>query len=145
MAVQEFERWYWPVDLLQQFCRELDLPVSGSKAELRQRVAFALEDPERPPLPLVRRKMRSGFNWSNERLDRSTIITDDISFGPNVRGFLKKEIGSAFVCHSDFMTWVRSNTGASLADAIDAWKILEERKKDPEFRREIASCNNYLQ
>ena len=43
------------------------------------------------------------------------------------------------------MDWVRQNVGATLADAVTAWQLLESRKKDPAFRREIASCNNFLQ
>ena len=43
------------------------------------------------------------------------------------------------------MAWVKANAGSTLQDAVDAWYVLEARKLDPEFRREIASCNNYLQ
>ncbi|MEL6946387.1 MAG: hypothetical protein AAFO73_01970 [Pseudomonadota bacterium] len=32
-----------------------------------------------------------------------------------------------------------------MADAAEAWLMLEARKDDPAFRREIAACNNYLQ
>ena len=57
---------------------------------------------------------------------------------------MKAQIGKSFVCHSDFMTWVKSNEGATLGDAVEAWYVLENRKLAPSFRREIASCNNYL-
>ncbi|MEM6375176.1 MAG: DUF6434 domain-containing protein, partial [Pseudomonadota bacterium] len=92
-----------------------------------------------------RSKKPGSFNWAKEVLGKETIITDDISFGPNLRGFFKGAIGKKFVCHSDFMDWVRNNPGATLGGAIEAWIMLEERKDDPGFRREIASCNNYLQ
>jgi len=42
------------------------------------------------------------------------------------------------------MDWVRAHPGLTLNDAVMAWEALEARKDDPEFRREIAECNNYL-
>ena len=91
-----------------------------------------------------RSKSRSRFNWSKEALSKATIITNSVSFGPNVRNWFKGQIGPKFVCHGDFMDWVRSNLGSTLGDAVDAWHALEQRKEDPKFRRDIALCNNYL-
>ncbi|MEM6587820.1 MAG: DUF6434 domain-containing protein [Pseudomonadota bacterium] len=142
---KEFERWYWPVEDLKKFCEILNLSKSGTKAELRTRVAFELTHPGQMPTREPRIPKPGSFKWSTANLSKDTVITEDVSFGPNLRGFFKAEIGKAFVCHSDFMDWVRNNVGASLGDAIEAWKVLEDRKQDPEFRREIASCNNYLQ
>lgn len=143
MPRAEFERWYWPVIDLEQFCDHLGVSKSGRKAELRDRVARALDgDFETKP---TAKKQIDKFDWSNADLSLETRITGSISFGPNVRRFFKTAIGPKFICHSDFMDWVRLNTGLMLADAIEAWRVLEERKTDPEFRREIASCNNYLQ
>ncbi|MEM0928920.1 MAG: DUF6434 domain-containing protein [Pseudomonadota bacterium] len=137
-----FARWYWPVDHLHAFCDRLGLSRVGTKAQLRARVAEALGGPAAPP---VRRPKRSGFAWSRETLTNATVITADISFGPNVRRFFTEAIGSAFVCHGDFMAWVRANPGETLAAAIEAWRMMEARKDDPAFRREIAEGNNYLQ
>lgn len=141
MSRAEFERWYWPVSELQSLCSTLGVSKAGSKAELRARAAAALAG---ETLPAPRRKKRK-TKWSAIRLTRETVITEDISFGPAVRGFFKQEIGPSFVCHSDFMDWMRQNSGATFDDAIAAWHMLDERKLDPDFRREIASCNNYLQ
>ncbi len=140
-----FQRWYWPIKYLKQFCDLLGLPKHGTKEALRNRVFEALGNPGQPIKADAPKRKTTAFNWAKENLTRDTIITDEISFGPNLRGFLKEEIGKSFSCHSDFMAWVRSNTGATLQDAIDAWRVLEERKEDPTFRREIAECNNYLQ
>lgn len=144
MDGKEFSRWYWPVKQLKQFCDALDLPSTGTKKEIRDRVEFKLKHPN-APTPKTSRKKHGPFNWAKEILSKETIITENISFGPNVRNFFKAHIGSKFVCHSDFMDWMRANSGLKLSDAIDAWHLLEQRKEDPEFRREIATCNNYLQ
>ncbi len=145
MSRQEFERWYWPVADLVTFSEHLGLSKSGRKAELRERVALRLGGEEVPALMFPQKIKADKFNWGKAELSRCTVISASISFGPNVRGFFKREIGKTFVCHSDFMDWVRENTGATLGDAIEAWHLLEARKEDSEFRREIATCNNYLQ
>lgn len=145
MTAAEFEKWYWPVEQLRGFCSRLEVSKSGSKAELRERVAFRLKNPGQKPSRTPRRKKGASFDWTQEPLTKDTLVTDTVSFGPHVRGFFNKQIGKSFVCHSDFMTWMRGNPGATLGDAIEAWMLMEERKNDPAFRREIASCNNYLQ
>ncbi|MEQ8589422.1 MAG: DUF6434 domain-containing protein [Thalassobaculaceae bacterium] len=139
----EFRGWYWPVVELHRFCDRLGIPKAGRKADLRSRVERALEGDFSKPRPAPARK--SDFDWSNEALEPHTILTQEVSFGPNFRRFFKENIGKRFVCHSDFMEWVRSNPGKTLQDAVDVWQLMEKRKDDPGFRREIASCNNFLQ
>ncbi|WP_299550698.1 DUF6434 domain-containing protein [uncultured Tateyamaria sp.] len=143
MTAAEFDRWYWPVDALKTFCDGLDIPATGTKATLRARVLSALSGAPLPKAP--KRSGTSTFNWAKADLTANTRITDNVSFGPNVRGYFKAAIGPKFSCHSDFMDWMRANAGATLADAEQAWHTLEARKDDPTFRREIATCNNYLQ
>lgn len=141
---EDFERWYWPVEDLRIFCDLLDVSKAGRKAILRARVAAALSGEPLPKPSSRKRSTFSSFNWAKEALYSHTTITESITFGRNVRQFFKEEIGSKFVCHSDFMDWVKANPGQTLHDATEAWKALEARKADPEFRRNIAECNNYL-
>lgn len=145
MSRAEFERWYWPVSELLKFCEQLHLPKSGRKKDLRERISKCLAGIQPPQTILAERKIRDDFDWKSAKLSRETAITESITFGPNVRRFFKSQIGSKFVCHSDFMEWVKTNIGLTLSDAVEAWHMLEARKSDPEFRREIAECNNYLQ
>ena len=39
------------------------------------------------------------------------------------------------------MDWVNNNSGKTLADAVAKWVEMEDRKKDPNFRRDIAAHN----
>jgi len=112
------------------------------KADLRARVSAALHG--EPPVSSPKRQRRSRVNWQSVTLSHDTLITGDIAFGPRVRGFFRERIGPSFVCHGDFMNWVRGNIGLTLGDAVDAWWMLDSRKDDPDFRREIAECNTYL-
>ncbi len=139
-----FARWYWLKAELVEICKLRGLPTSGRKAELTKRIADSIDRKDAVP-DTTARKPTSRFNWARETLTPTTVITDSVSFGPNFRRFMTGQIGKPFVCHGDFMAWVRAHPGKTLADAIAQWHALERRKQDPSFRREIASGNMYNQ
>ena len=143
MTAAEFDRWYWDKPELTAICVAQGLPKTGSKDTLRRRVLQFLETGEAPRD--AARKRPAKFNWAKAELTAETRITDPMSFGPNVRRFFASQIGPQFVCHSDFMDWVRANPGETLGAAIEIWHQLEARKDDPAFRRKIAPHNNFLQ
>ncbi len=140
----EFNRWYWLKEELIDICKQSGLPYGGGKFELRDRISYALDN-DGQLLKKQKQTKTSNFNWAKAILGPETVITDNITFGPNFRNFMKKEIGNRFSCHSDFMDWVKSNTGKTLQDAADQWIVLEKRKQDPDFKREIADHNMYAQ
>lgn len=142
MSAAEFDRWYWSRAELAEICDQLAISKTGVRAVLRARVIAALKGEPLPKPDAPRPKSR--FPWAKATLDQSVVITDNVSFGPNVRRWFASVIGPRFVCHGDFMAWVRENVGATLGDAVAAWHELEARKDDPNFRREIAPCNTYL-
>lgn len=139
----ELKSWYWLKEELIVFCKQLGISSRGSKFEIQERLAIFIDTGEIERS--VTKTHISKFNWSKEKLNEETVITDNVSFGPNFRGFMKEKLGSKFSCTSEFMSWVKNNSGKTLADAINYWKLLEERKKDPNFRRKIASHNMYNQ
>ncbi|MEM9325784.1 MAG: DUF6434 domain-containing protein [Bacteroidota bacterium] len=141
----DFLSWYWLKAEMVQYCKAAGLPHNGSKFELRDRIAYALDHDGAVLAPEKKKKPTSTFDWANAELTLDTLITDNVSFGPNFRGFMESEIGPSFVCHGDFMDWVKANIGKTLSDAVAAWRELEGRKKDPAFRREIRSFNMYNQ
>lgn len=138
---EDFDNWYWPVSEMQSFCRENGLAYSGLKAELRNRLGCHFQG---APLP-KEAKTTKRSSWAKKELYPETEIDENISFGWNVRGFFIREVGPQFVCSGEFMTWVKSNTGRTLGDAVKYWVELNERASSPGFRREIDRCNNYLQ
>lgn len=144
LSEAEFQNWYWPKAMLEEICQQLDLPRTGSKAQLRARISAHLAG-RTAPICQEQPSRNRAVNWSRAELSLDTVITPNITFGRNVRGFFKDQIGSSFVCNGDFMAWVKANPGNTLRDAVDAWHSLEGRKADPEFRRTIAAHNNYLQ
>ncbi|MEL6863971.1 MAG: DUF6434 domain-containing protein [Bacteroidota bacterium] len=140
----EFNNWYWLKEEMVNICIEAGLPANGRKFELRDRIMYALDHKGQFKKP-VKKKTHSKFNWAKAELSLDTIITDNVSFGPNFRRFMKGHLGKKFSCHSDFMDWVKANEGKTLKDALDAWLDLEARKKDPNFKRTIADNNMYSQ
>ncbi|WP_422104108.1 DUF6434 domain-containing protein [Winogradskyella sp.] len=141
----EFNQWYWLKDEMITICKLLELPIKGRKFDLRDRIMYALDnDGKLKPEP-KKRSIQSKFNWAKSQLSLETLITDNVSFGPNFRRFMKNQIGNKFSCHSDFMDWVKSNAGKSLSDAVDKWNELERRKEDPNFKRTIADNNMLAQ
>ena len=143
LSVDCFYNWYWTREELSAFCQAVGLRQNGSKADLFARVHAHLAGRDQPPVD--RRRGQGAVNWARDTLNTETIIDEGVSFGPNFRQFMIREIGMDFVCHGDFMAWVKGHMGLTLADAIAAWRALEARKHDPEFRREIAADNQYLQ
>ena len=141
----EFARWYWLKEELVAICKKTGLPHSGSKFVLQDRIRYALDHDGAvlPAKPVSKKTSR--FNWAKAELSLETVITDNVSFGPNFRRFMTAQIGPRFVCHGDFMAWVTAHVGQTLGDAVAAWEDLERRKDDPEFRREIADHNMYNQ
>ncbi|WP_430908238.1 DUF6434 domain-containing protein [Maribacter sp. 2-571] len=141
----EFNRWYWLKEELVAICKQANIPGNGRKFELRDRIIFALDHPNEP-LPKAPKKVKkSTFNWARASLSLDTKITDSVSFGPNFRNFMKSHVGKRFSCHSDFMDWVKANTGKTLEDAVMIWHELEDRKKNPDFKRAIAANNMLAQ
>jgi len=138
----DFRDWYWLKAEMVRFARLHNLPIAGNKADLRERILHYLENGTIARSPKPARAINSA-HWSKAELFPQTVITEDISFGPNVRGFFKAKIGKTFSCTSEFMDWVKQNPGQTLADAVNYWRYLEARKKDPGFKREIAPENQY--
>ncbi|MEM6685258.1 MAG: DUF6434 domain-containing protein [Bacteroidota bacterium] len=141
----EFNQWYWLKEELVEICKRSNLPITGRKFELRDRIMYALDHNGAVKPSPIKKKTTSKFNWAKATLTLETEITDNVSFGPNFRRFMKSQIGAKFSCHSDFMDWVKANTGKTLEDAVTTWKMLEKRKEDPEFKREIAANNMFNQ
>ena len=137
----EFNRWYWLKSELVDLCKTTGLPYSGSKFELRDRIMYALDNDGKLLPRVAQQRPQSRFNWAREKLDLDTLITDNVSFGPNFRNFMKAQIGTKLSCHSDIMDWVKAHPGKTLGEAVLQWQYLEQRKEDPQFRRNIAAHN----
>jgi hypothetical protein len=141
----EFNNWYWLKKELVEICKRSELPSHGRKFELRDRIMFALDNKGKIKPEIKKKKKKSKFNWAKSELNLKTKITDNVSFGPNFRKFMKSQIGNTFSCNSDFMDWVKINVGKTLEHAILEYYQLEKRKENPDFKRKIADNNMFNQ
>ena len=133
---EEFNQWYWLKAEMVEICKRAGLPATGRKFDLRDRIMYALDhDGNLKPEP-KKKKTKSKFNWAKSELSLETIITDNVSFGPNFRRFMKSRIGNRFSCHSDFMDWMKSNAGKTLADAVKKMARTRRKKSGSGFQKD---------
>lgn len=145
-TAEELRQWYWLKQELVDFCKHIKVSYSGSKAEITNRLAQYLEIGIIEKEPSKRKaKSTSKFNWAKEILTLDTVITDSYTNGLNTRRFFQEQIGTNFKFNIDFMAWMKANCGKTLQDAVTQWQLLENRKKDKNFKSNIPSSNQYNQ
>jgi hypothetical protein len=66
--------------------------------------------------------MKSTFNWHLEPLSPETVITSSYKNTQNIRRFFKQHIGEHFSFNRKFMAFIKTNTGITLAQAVEEWK-----------------------
>ena len=120
-----FRSYYYLKEELIQFCRQYNLPVSGGKLELTERIAYFLDTGK---VKYTSEKRRT-TNVINE-ITEETIIESDIVCSEIHRAFFLDKIGKSFSFNVMFQKWLKANAGKTYRDAIDAYyQIIEEKKK----------------
>jgi Domain of unknown function (DUF6434)/SAP domain-containing new25 len=139
----ELKKWYWLKSELVGFCKEQKINYSGSKFEIIERIANVLDFEENANI--TTKKVTSSFNWAKSQLMLETIITDSYTNGPNTRRFFKEHCGEKFHFNIPFMAWMKTNTGETLADAVQEWKKQNAITKTKGIKSEIPEGNQYNQ
>lgn len=137
ISLSDFNDFYWLKQELIDFCKTVGITTTGGKIEISNRIRQYILTGEVAKRETKKIKLKSKFNWSNEKLTRMTIITDNYKNGENVRRFFVQEIGSHFSFNVIFIQWMRDNVGKSLDDAIIQWNRINELKKDKNYISEI--------
>ncbi|MEE1319404.1 MAG: DUF6434 domain-containing protein, partial [Ruminococcus sp.] len=111
-----FRNFYYLKEELLNFCRENGLPVSGGKIELTERIACFLDTGKVPQI-----------SSKPEPKSKVGIISEDTEIEPNFvcseihRAFFKEKIGNSFTFNVAFQKWLKSNTGKTYREAINAY------------------------
>lgn len=122
---ETFRNFYYLKDELTNFCRENNLPVSGGKIELTNRIAYFL-DTGKVLKTSAKRKAKISVGLITE----NTTIEPNIVCSEKHRAFFKEKIGKSFSFNVLFQKWLKSNAGKTYGEAINAYyQILEEKKK----------------
>ncbi len=125
MGAAVFRDYYYLKEELAAFCRQQGLPVSGSKAELTQRVARYLTDgsalPARPPA--ARQAGAVGAITLDTPIEPNFVCTE------KHRAFFKEQIGAGFSFLVPFQQWLKGNPGKTYAQAVEAYRRIAAEKK----------------
>lgn len=120
-----FREFYYLKEELVDFCRKYGLPTSGGKLEITERIAHFLDTGEIFSAKRVQKKAQTITDITEE-----TPIESDFVCSEKHREFFKEHIGNSFSFNVAFQKWLKSNSGKTYADAIDAYyQILEDKKK----------------
>lgn len=120
-----FREFYYLKEELVDFCRKYGLPTSGGKLEITERIAHFLDTGEILSAKRVQKKAQTITDITEE-----TPIESDFVCSEKHREFFKEHIGNRFSFNVAFQKWLKSNSGKTYADAIDAYyQILEDKKK----------------
>lgn len=135
-----FRSFYYLKEELVDFCRKNGLPVSGGKIEITERIAHFLDTGE-----VLTASSKAKSVTKVGLLSETTLIEPDFVCSEMHRAFFKEKIGKSFSFNVTFQKWLKSNTGKTYGDAIDAYyQILEEKKKGKTTIDKQFEYNTYI-
>ncbi|QWU46188.1 DUF6434 domain-containing protein [Bacillus sp. NP247] len=141
ISLEDFQNYYWLKAELQIFCREHDLPASGSKIEISGRISHYLTTGK--VLKNRSHQKVSKASLSYKDLSLQTIITENHRCSEDVRAFFKEKIGEKFRFTVALQKFFKKNIGKTYEDAITFWYEENERKKDPAYKTTISAQFEY--
>ena len=111
-----FKEFYYLKEELVDFCRKNNLQTTGGKIELTERIANFLETGERTYKSHNIRK-----NVIIDEITIHTIIEENFVCSEKHRAFYKEKIGNNFSFNVAFQKWLKSNSGKTYQDSINAY------------------------
>lgn len=138
----DFQSFYWLKKELVDFCRREGLTTQGDKITITKRIEQYLLTGEKETV-YNRRKPTATFDWNTVDLTLQTVITDNYKNTENVRAFFKKHLGQSFKFNVQFMNWMKSNVGKTLAEATVTWKAIKTEKQQNKTPKDIAPQFEY--
>lgn len=116
-SAADFRRWYYLKSELQDYARHYGLKSSDAKFNIADRIAYFIEHGSAPAEASKPAKPTSKFDWRNEPLQPTTVITDNYKNTQNVRAFFELHLEN-FAFSLPLMAWMKGNVGKTLADAV---------------------------
>lgn len=119
-----FRDFYYLKEELMSFCRENNIPVSGGKIDITDRIAYFLDTGKVPPAVPIKKKATVTSN-----INKDTKIEPNFVCSEKHRAFFEEHIGNSFSFNVAFQKWLKSNEGKTYQEAIIAYsQILEDKK-----------------
>lgn len=135
-----FRSFYYLKEELVGFCRENNLPVSGGKIELTDRIACFLDTGK-----VLETSAKEKTTITVGAITENTMIEPNIVCSEKHRAFFKEKIGKGFSFNVLFQKWLKGNAGMTYGDAVNAYyQILEEKKKEKTTIDKQFEYNTYI-
>lgn len=133
--------YYFLKEELVCFCRENGLPTTGGKLELTERIAVFLDSGEIKRASSARVKSKPIVG----EITKSSVIEPNFVCSEKHRAFFKEQIGKSFSFNVAFQKWLKSNSGKTYGEAIEAYsQILEEKKNGKNSIDKQFEYNTYI-
>ena len=135
-----FKEYYYLKEELIEFCRKNNLQKTGGKLELTERIAKFLDTGERTYISNNKKKKNIVGD-----ITLDTKIEENFVCSEKHRAFYKEQIGNSFSFNVAFQKWLKSNSGKTYKDSIDAYyQILEDKKKNKTTIDKQFEYNTYI-
>jgi hypothetical protein len=121
---------YWHRASLAQYCQDKDLPTTGPKTALTERITAYLSGQKSPKIK------------SNARCEMPTIFTRDTVIGKNwrctqdLRAFFQSQTETRFTFNKPMRDFIADGAGKTLAEALKTWedtKNIRTETIEPQF------------
>jgi len=123
--VIDFKNHYYLREELVDFCRKNKLQTSGSKSELTERIVHYLNTGEKLGADKKYRKANI-----IDAITLNNTIEHDFVCSEKHRTFFKEHIGKSFSFNVKFQKWLKSNSGKTYQEAINAYyQIIDDKKE----------------
>jgi len=137
---KEFREYYYLKEELIEFCKKYNIPTTGSKIELNNRIEKFLDTGE-----VEKEKSSTRRTKIMDEITLDTVIEDNFVCSEKHREFYKKEIGNSFSFNVLFQKWLKSNSGKTYKDSIDVYyKILEDKENNKTSIDKQFEYNTYI-
>lgn len=135
-----FLSYYYLKEELVDFCRKNGLPTSGGKLEITNRIAGYLDTGE-----IMHSKSSAKTKVEIGEITEDMLIEPNVVCSEQHRAFFKMKIGKSFSFHVAFQKWLKSNTGKTYRQAIEAYdQILAEKKQSKTTIDKQFEYNTYI-
>lgn len=147
-SLRAFRDHYWYLSDLAAFCRRYGLPASGQKHQLVARIEAFLRDGSCEPLAATRARRKKAPSRTGP-ITLKTRVTDDFKSDDETRNFFKSVIGEHFHFTAHLQKYRRDRMSRgrppTYGDLVREWLAEEKRRKDPNYKSEIAGSWQYNQ
>ncbi len=114
----ELRRWYWTLAELTALARALEIPTSGGKAALTERLAAALDGEPVPPAP----PRRTRGPQLTAPVHGGTVLPPGQRCSEVLRAWFTATIGPAFRFDGPMREFVAGGAGRTLDEGVAHWR-----------------------